>query len=586
MSSDDDNDSPIEDKNKPSGNFVSDMIWATVYVILAAYGSSSFIYMLHISKEETRKFKETNEDIRTDKETEYSVLSGSYMYGPPYFPNSKNTIDMRKKTIPNQKDYSDKNLTNDKLQEQKHAIGISTMDSIAMNSEITGLWSENCPKKLDKYGKKVADYTHKSKSDSLHDWLYSSSTFCNPNNLKQGSYDGGGNTWSDVTKKLMKRLTDSLMSIFGDNNPEGLSENQLAYRQKLGYNIYKYVFFIIVGTMAFTRNLMNKILQFLSFDSNEFKYWKDPKKNEFERNEETNTDKYAESDTKQRHILRKQLSITLLFALFGKLIYGLTFTAGLFIGGFSSIIFAFWNWNFLSMLTWWSASFEKGPVIWLIYSIISLLLWILGIYLMFVLPGFVGHIMAFIIPAVIIGTLFVYPFYDNTTVFVRNPIAGGYNKGNYAVKSASKPNPIESKAKYNKEKKQCQYPPSVPGLEPELAENVNTGNSKFTKMPDDPEEQPDIQYKLDKETCYENFVQKLSGSKYINHLVKKNMSLWMTLILHDLLRLIDADTTTHELFGQNITLVGDPSSSLSINMGTIPLLAVTFYKLVSIIRNK
>jgi hypothetical protein len=64
------------------------------------------------------------------------------------------------------------------------------------------------------------------------------------------------------------------------------------------------------------------------------------------------------------------------------------------------------------------------------------------------------------------------------------------------------------------------------------------------------------------------------------------MSLWMTLILHDLLRLIDADTTTHELFGQNITLVGDPTSSLSINMGTIPLLAVTFYKLVSIIRNK
>uniref|UniRef100_A0A6C0AXK3 Uncharacterized protein n=1 Tax=viral metagenome TaxID=1070528 RepID=A0A6C0AXK3_9ZZZZ len=585
MSSDDDNDSPIEDKKKPSGNFVSDMIWATVYVILAAYGSSSFIYMLHISKEETRKFKETDEDIRTGKNTEYSVLSGSYMYGPPYLPNNKNTIDMRKKTVPNQKDYSDKNLTNDKLEEQKHAIDISSMDSVAMSNEITGLWSKNCPKKLDKYGKKVADYTHNSKSDSLHDWLYSNSTFCNPSNLNNQAYDDEGNTHFDVTKKITKRLINFFMSLVVDNNPEGLSENQLAYRQKLGYNIYKYIFFIIVGTMAFTRNLMNKILQFLSFDSNEFKYWKDPKKNEFERNEDK-PDNYANSDTKQRHILRKQLIITLLFALLGKLIYGLTFTAGLFIGGFSSIIFAFWNWNFISMLTWWSASLEQGPVMWVIYSIISLLLWILGIYLMFVLPGFIGHIMAFIIPAVILGTLFVYPFYDNTTVFVKNPNAGAYFKGNYAVKSASKPNPIESDAKYNSKTTQCQYPPSVPGMDPIIAENVSRGNDQFTKGKDDDGNDPGAQYKLDKETCYENFVQKLSGSKYINHLVKKNMSLWMTLILHDLLRLIDADTTTHELFGQNITLLGDPSSSWSINMGTIPLFAVTAYKLLSIIRNK
>ena len=195
------------------------------------------------------------------------------------------------------------------------------------------------------------------------------------------------------------------------------------------------------------------------------------------------------------------------------------------------------------------------------------------------------NILIFLI-GVIIGTIFVYPFYDNTTVYVKNPNAGAYFKGNYAVKSANKPNPIESDAKYNSKNTKCQYPPSAPGMDPITAENVNTGNNEFTKMPDDPTEQPDIQYKLDKKTCYENFVQKLSGSKYINHLVKKNMSLWMTLILHDLLRLIDADTTTHELFGQNITLLGDPSSSWSINMGTIPLFAVTAYKLVSIIRNK
>ena len=39
------------------------------------------------------------------------------------------------------------------------------------------------------------------------------------------------------------------------------------------------------------------------------------------------------------------------------------------------------------MLTWWSASFDQGPFMWLIYSIISLLCWILGAYLMFIVPG-------------------------------------------------------------------------------------------------------------------------------------------------------------------------------------------------------
>jgi len=576
MANDDNSDSPIEDKKKPSGNFVSDMIWATVYVILAAYGSSSFIYMLHISNEEIRKFKYSDQRARDNDE--FSVLSGSYIYGPPYFPYKNNVVDLNRNN-PGSKNYSKIENAKAILDEQLDAIKISSKDSTEINSHINNLWNTNCPKKLDKFGKSIPpkNYKPKTNSDNLHDWLYTSGTFCNPQNLKSGAYKSHDNTWGNVTTSIINRLINS---ILGDNNPENLNQSQISYRKKLGYNIYKYVFFIIVGTMAFTRNLMNKLLQFLNFDNNEFKYWKNTS-NPYSRSEDI-PDNYGDNAERKRHVIRGQLIITLLFALIGKLIYSFTFVGGLFIGGLASIIFAFWNWNFLSMLTWWSASYEQGPFMWLMYSILSLLCWILGLYLMFIIPGFVGHIMSFIIPVVLIGTLFIYPFYDKTEVFVKNLNAKKYGAGNYALKKSKVP--IESNAIYNKKADECQNIPSVPGLKATLAENANQGNGKYTVIPD--EGKPELQHLLDKNICYEKYVEKLSGPKYIGHLVKKNMSLWMTLILHDLLRLIDADTSTHELFGQNITLVGDPSSSLSINVGTIPLLAVTFYKIISIIRNK
>mgnify|MGYP000866020950 CR=1 FL=1 len=38
--------------------------------------------------------------------------------------------------------------------------------------------------------------------------------------------------------------------------------------------------------------------------------------------------------------------------------------------------------------------------------------------------------------------------------------------------------------------------------------------------------------------------------------------------------------------GQKLTLFGDPTQSMSINMGTIPLLLVGFGKFISMVRNK
>ena len=588
MATDSESDTPIEDKKKPAGNFVSDMIWATVYVVLAAYGSSSFIYMLHISNDESRKFKNVDEGVRNGEE--YSVLSGSYMYGPPYFPNEKNIVNFNEKKVRNPIDYSNEKFTKHKVDEQRKAINVSYSDTIGTDKFVNGLWDNNCKKKLDKFGKPLATqkYTPNSKSDSLHDWLYSNSTFCSPQNLKSGAYNDSVGSWADVTNNLMKRVIDVATSfVLPNNNPENLNSGQLSYRQRLWYNLYKYTFFIIIGTMAFSRNIMNKFLKFINFDNNEFEYWQKTTKNPFSRVPETDPDKINEKD---RRIRRYQLIIAFVFAILSKSIYPLTITSGLFLGGIASFAFALWKWNFMSMLTWWPASMEQGPFMWAIYSIISLLCWILGAYLMFIVPGFIGQLMAFVIPVVIIGTLFIYPFYDKTEVYVKNPKASKYFTGNYALKSSD--TPIESKARYNKDTKQCQFKSPIPGILPTVAKNVQIGpnthtdSKKYTKLPDDSDDKPEAQYLLGPEVCYEKFIQKLSGYDYINHLVKKNLSLWITLLLHDGVRLLDADSGTHEIMGQKLTLFGDPTQSMSINMGTIPLLLVGFGKFISMVRNK
>lgn len=586
MATENESDTPIEDKKKPSGNFVSDMIWATVYVILAAYGSSSFIYMLHISNDEVRKFKKVDEGVRNGEE--YSVLTGSYMYGPPYFPNEKNIVDFNKKKVRNPIDYSNEKYTKDKVLEQRKAINVSYSDTVGTNKFVNDLWNNNCSKKLDKFGKPRSSkkYTPNSKSDDLHDWLYTSGTFCNPQNLKSGAYENSGGSWADVTKNLIQRIANA---VFKDKNEENLNDTQKSYRKRLWYNLYKYIFFIIVGTMAFSRNIMNKFLKLINFDNNEFEYWQKTTKNPFNRVPENNPDKINE---KARRIRRYQLIITFIFAFLSKSIYPLTVTSGLFLGGIASIVFALWKWNFTTMFTWWSASWDQGPFMWLIFSIISLLFWILGVYLMFIVPGFIGQLMAFVIPVVIIGTLFVYPFYDKTEVYVKNIKAAKYFTGNYALKRND--TPLESKATYNKEVGQCQFKSPIPGISPTVAKNVQIGVSKsrdekdkFTKLPDEyPKDKPEPQYLLGPEVCYEQYIQKLSGYDYINHLVKKNLSLWISILIHDGVRLLDADTGIHDIMGQKLTLVGDPTKSMSINMGTIPLLLVGFGKFISMVRNK
>ena len=54
---DPENNNPIENKNAPKGNFVIEILGSIIYISFLAYGTSSFIYMLHISNEEKEEYK-------------------------------------------------------------------------------------------------------------------------------------------------------------------------------------------------------------------------------------------------------------------------------------------------------------------------------------------------------------------------------------------------------------------------------------------------------------------------------------------------------------------------------------------------
>lgn len=609
MATENESDTPIEDKNKPNGNLLNDMIWATAYIALAAYGSSSFIYMLHISNEEIRKFKQTDKDIR-ENGSEFSVLSGAYMYGPPYFPNDKNTINFNpndpasKKSQQNPKDFSETENTKFKIDEQQEAINIAYTDNLSTSMFLNNALNKNCPKKLDKFGKphKKGKYAPKSKSDTLHDWLYSNSTFCDPRNLKSNVYGSDGNSWTDITKRAVDKIIISILDSFtGNSNPENLNDNQIAYRERLGYNVYKYIFFIMIGIMAFVRNIMNIVLKYISFDNNEYEYWDKSygtkNKNPFLRKpmEKGGNIDYDKIVTNERFISRLQTLIVLIFAFLHKTIFSLSVTAGLFIGGIGSIVFALYKYNFLTMTKWWNASVKlyEQPVMWLLFSFVSLLFFILAIYLMFIIPGFVGQIFAFIVPIVIIGTIFVYPFYDKTEVYVKNNKTGiEYFKGNF-VKSKLRKSPVEYKSALLKNNQCVSIPPvpGMPGFEPKVLENVQQGPSesapesdRYTFIGEDGN--PNPANLISDKKCYDKFIQKLSGKEYIDHLIGKNKSLWYTLFIHQLVRYIDLDTNIHNIGGQDITLVGSPEDTLSINMGTVPLLLVLFNKFITVVRNK
>lgn len=592
MSNNDESETPIEDKQNPppKGNIITDIIKAVVFVTLAAYGSSSFLYMLHISSEEKRKMKEADDKLA--KGGDFSVLSGSYIYGPPYFPNEKNVINFNpndlksKRSMKNPKNFNDPQNTILKVKEQNKSINLSYADNVNINKYINKQWNRNCPKKYNELGENLrnnAKYSYNSHADSLHDWLYASTNVCNAQNLKAGVYDSK-NTWNNVTKSIARDGFNVLVSLVGldEKNEENLNPGQVEYRKKLSYNIYRYIFFIVVGTLAFSRNILNKILKVISFDNNEFEYWdKEAKglKSPFSRKPFTKEAKedYDRISSHNRYIKGLQSLLVLIFAGFNRSIFPLIMTSGLFIGGFASIVFALYKWNFTTMLTWWSASTDKGPFLWFIFSIVSLLFWILAIYLMLIIPGFIGYINSFVVVAIFIATLFIYPFYDDTPVYVKTLVRSSqYVDNNYSKYGNSGGNkPVESQQKSNYDTKinKCVNVP-LPGRNAVVLDNVQVGNNEyvFISKNDDGSDNPKEIHKLQDNKCYEKYIQKKSGFAYIQHLVGKNKKFWMSLLLHDIVRFIDADTTVHKIAGQNITLVGDPSSNMSINFGTIPLL--------------
>lgn len=595
MSNNNESETPIEDKQNPppKGNIITDIIKATVFVLLAAYGSSSFLYMLHISNEEERKMKYTNENIASGKE--FSVLSGSYIYGPPYFPNEKEVINFNtkdsqsKESMKNPKNFNDLKNTKIKINEQSKAINLSYADEVNINKYINKQWDKNCPKKYNELGEKLSDkvsYSYNSHADSLHDWLYGNTMVCNSRNLKTGVYDTG-NTWKDVTKSIFLDSLNAFLSLVGLNekNEEGLSQGQLEYRKKLSYNIYRYIFFIVIGTWAFVRRFLSKILTLFSFDNNEFEYW-NKASNPYLRKPKTKNGKedYEKISGSKRVIKGLQSLCVLIFAFFNRSIYPLIMTSGLFIGGFASIFFALYKWNFTTMLKWWSATADKGPFLWFIFSIISLLFWILAFYLMFIIPGFVGQVNAFIVAGIIIATLFMYPFIDDTSVYVKTLVGNAqYVDGNYS-RYGEDGQPVKyGLSNYDDKSKQCVNIP-LPGRKAVVLENAQVGNKEyvFISKDDDGNNNPKEIHRLKDNQCYEKYVQKKSGFDYINHLVNKNKRFWISLLLHDIVRFIDADTSFNEIAGQKITLVGDPSSNMSINFGTIPLLYFGFLKVSNV----
>ena len=248
---DSENDNPIENKNAPKGNFVIEILGSIIYISFLAYGTSSFIYMLHISNEEKRRIQEADPNNRGANRRDFSVLSGSYMYGPPYFPNT-NTLDFSSKNAPNTKIYNPKDENSIKeyykllIREQENSLKISENDDVVnLNKEISKLWSENCKKKMDKRGAAYGATAALPNDKYLHDWLYHNSVFCNPRNLATNSYtdyEEDTSTVIGVTKNLANKFGSSafnfLLSLFGldDKNEEGLNPAQVKYRKSPYYN--------------------------------------------------------------------------------------------------------------------------------------------------------------------------------------------------------------------------------------------------------------------------------------------------------------------------------------------------------------
>ena len=610
---DPENNNPIENKNAPKGNFVIEILGSIIYISFLAYGTSSFIYMLHISNEEKRRIQEADPNDRGANRRDFSVLSGSYMYGPPYFPNT-NTLDFSSRNAPNTKIYNPKDENSIKeyykllVGEQENSLKISENDDVVnLNKDITNLWSKNCKKKMDKRGTAYGATAALPNDKYLHDWLYHNSVFCNPRNLDTGSYtdyEEDTSTVIGVTKNLANKLGSSafnfLLSLFGldDKNEEGLNPAQVKYRKSPYYNSIKYFFFILVGTIAATRNIMNIILKKLSFDNNEFKYWEKDTNNKYARS------KFVKDEIRNKNSMpayRLQTLYTILFAFLGKTIISLIFIGSSGIAFASSIIFAIYKFNFYDMLKWWGP--DKGVnLVWYVFaSFIALLCFILCIYLIFVIPGFVGYLTTFIVPFLIAYTLFIYPFSDKTPVFVKNNKARTF-VDKYAVNSFNLPivsNDSVFLEKTNKngvkttDKDQIVFKKSISQIAyekstgKELPNVISTtsdkGNNKFSKdTPDFKDLKSDEKemYRIRNDTVYEKYSYQVHGFKFINRLVYRFFPIWFTLFLHSLFKILDRDNILTEIFGQNVTISGNPNDDYSINFGTISFLTMCFYKIV------
>ena len=606
MYDDSESETPIEDKSKPSGNIVVDIISSFIYVALVAYGSSSFIYMLHISSEEDRKIKHYNKDFKED----YHVLSGTSMFGPPYMPssNSNLVLNMRDKDNMNKtikKQYfrpdpldQDKQISQKESQfyknilaEQKEADTINSDGNFLSFKEtfyknITNdLLTNNCRRKFDQDGKKIkkTEGNDLNYNEKLHDWLYARKFFCDADNLSSGSGINAkrSENMEQATSKLATDLFNTLSELVVGKRDNTLSPNQEDYKKKISYYVPKYIFFIITGTIASVRYLMSIMLKKIYFDSNEFQYYQQKSgNNKYSRDPLNNEEAINKNFDIDKSYKVKQWRVVVLFALLGYYIYTFILTGGSYmLSSFLPFLFAIYKFNVGSLLFWNGT--KSVNFVWIvIMTIFSILLFIFNFYLALIIPSVIGQVLFFVVLLIVFTTLFIYPSFDKTKIYVKLNEAKKFY-GSYALDKNDIPI-IDKKCEINeKNKEECLVITNKKIKQ--ISVDTIPGNGKLSKEVDNSASESEKErhinmYQIKNDTCYKKYHLKVSGKDFILRTVKKYSSIWIGLLLHLIFKYLDKDNILKEIGGIPITLSGSPDTSTSVNIGTIPFYLSILYK--------
>ena len=529
MADDDD-----ENTNSNEPNTVKSIIQSTVFVIVAAYAGSSFIYFLHKINRKNKENSDRNKDST-------SAIPGSYMFGSPYFPVNS---DDEAKRIANLS-YENRRMKIDKI------------------------WNKHCPK----YFKTDEDGNQSGKSnikDRFFDkkWAapYSNKTFCDEKNLRIGILTKILRLDTTVVHDIVSKFVSFLKSFFISETKDmsSLTEVQKEYRSSFSYYTTRYILMMQIGVYSSLRYLMNLLITpfvRISGSSDE-----------------------ATPDNRFKSFRRNQVPLVILFSILSSFIlYGLAFVGSLW-GVFAPYVFAIYDWNFYDMLTWPGFGVTPNLIMMIIYFVLSLLIWIFGIVLMFQLPALLGIVNTVVIPIVIAYLFFIEPLFDTEQIIVSKTRreADFHSSGFQLRKINEKLVPIEVSGKIIEKSALIKEQPKLveswyggnTNNIPDkvcVSRNIITGKFQIEPSLGVGRKHNDIE-EIDATKCYKKQVYKLNGFSYVNRLVWKYVGIWGGLWAHKVVKALSLQSEYSQL-----TLVGNPAS-ISFNVGTgVYLLSILGY---------